>query len=827
VSDYDALARRVHDSTLTDADKLALGDNLETIQGAEELSKIEGPYVPLMRRGDHVVRANYNVTPPGNATVISNKHNHVEFEFGSQKEAEDYVKKSPLQPTLEKVWIDSQTGEKSNANELDAVARYRVTLQDKHVEFVQGKRAAAARAAELAKDGSLTVHEVVPRSLELNARQGAELSTALVRLVKRLEHSDAYRSASPTEKAALRRAIEEAALASHGSTRVSNRALPRRGVLGYSEDIVQNTVDYANSSSRYLAKLEHAPALERAMKDMAEQLDRDHSKTGQYARTAISNEVRDRVEGDNGFQQGGKYSPIVKRLLSASFTDKLASPAYSVINAMQTAMVSMPYLAGRHGVGRAFQFMGKAYADINAGGLVKAGVVHTGRAARGLEANTNLIEMAKRKLTPEERAMIDHNVAEGVIDADAGMEVQHLARSYEGVGGKVDATLAYMEAVSREMPRAIETINRAVTALAAYRLERSKGATHEAAVQASTDAVNSTQFNYSPTNSPAVFNHPLLKIALQFKKYGQGMYQLIGSQIGDAIRNTEPGDRARAIKTLIGIAATHTAMAGALGLPTEPFKYLVMAASPVTGVSWSDVEDAIRGQAAAIFGKTAGEVVTRGLPRLLNLDLSRMGLDSVLSFGEPKSNKESDVKTWLFDSVSGPVVSLGADYVKGLNHIANGEFEKAAEKLIPLKAASDSLRAYRQMSEGKKTAGGKESSAPYSPSEAALRVLGFGNAREAEEGAKRSAYFRNSQKAKEERAGLAADWVNAAPEKKAKAWAAIQKFNQTAPAESKITAKELTSKALRDAKAAKTSTLGISPNKRDKRFLEEGVYNVR
>jgi DNA-binding ferritin-like protein (Dps family) len=822
-----ALARRVHEGNLTDADKQLLGENVGILEDAGELSKIEGPYVPLMRRGDHVVKGDYKVTSPGNAKVISNQGGHVEFEFGTQKEAEDYVKASPLQPTLKKIWVNEKTGEKSGANELDSVARYRVTLQNRHVEFVQGKRAAIARAAELAKDGSLTVHEVVPRSLEINARQGAELSTALSRLVKKLEHSDAYRSASSTEKAALRRSIEEAALAAHGSTRVSSRALPRRGVQGYSEDLVQNTVDYAGSSSRYLAKLEHGPDLEAGLKAMAEQLDRDHSKVGQYARTSISNEVRDRVEGDNGFDQGGKFSPVVKRLLSASFTDKLASPAYSVINAMQPGMVTMPYLSGKYGVGRSFAALGRAYADINSGSVLKAGAKGTATAARGKEAKQDLMSMVMRKLSDDERAMIQHNLDEGVIDGDAGMEVQHLARSYEGVGGKADAALAYMEAVSREMPRAIETINRSVTALATYRLERSKGASHDAAVQASTDAVNSTQFNYSPTNSPAVFNHPLLKIALQFKKYGQGIYQLIGTQIGDAIRNAEPGDRARAIKTLIGIAATHTAMAGALGLPTEPFKYLVMAASPVTGVGWSDVENEIRRQAAALFGKTAGEVATRGLPRLLNLDLSRMGLDSVLSFGEPKSNKESDVKTWLFDSVSGPVVSLGVDYVKGLGNIASGNFEKAAEQLIPIKMASDTLRAYRQASEGKKTAGGKQSSAPYAPSEAALRVLGFGNAREAEEGAQRSAYYRESSKAKEERSALANAWVEADPSRKAKAWAAIQKFNMTAPAESKITAKELTDKARRDAKAAKSSTLGITPNKRDKRFLEEGVYNVR
>ena len=827
--DDPALAQRIHEETLTDADKTLLGSNLEVLEKAGELSKIEGPYVPLMRRGDHVVKGDYRVTPPSNAKVISNTGGNVEFEFASRKEAEDYAKSSPLQVDLKKIWIDPATGERLGKDELNSVDVYRVTVQNRHVEFIDGKRAAQDRAAQLAASGEIDVHEVVPRAKEFEGRQATELSSSLQRLVKKLEKSEVYKQASPTEKAALRQAINEAALASHGSTRVSSRALPRRGVQGFSEDLVQNTANYAESSSRYLAKLEHGHQLETGMKEMAQQLDRDHSKIGQYARTMISNEVRDRVEGDNGYQQGGKLAPLVKRAMSISFIDKLGSPAYSIINAMQPGMVTMPYLGGKYGVGRAFSALGRAYSDVSAGGIAKRGLAGTGKAIWGDKHNlkNDLMSLVKRRLSDDERRMIDHQIAEGTIDANAGMEVSDLAKSYEGAGGKADAVLGYMENVTREMPRAVETINRAVTALATYRLERSNGASHEKATQAAQDAVNQTQFNYSPTNSPAVFNHPLLKIALQFKKYGQGMYQLMGTQIGNAIRDANPGDRKKAIKTLIGIAATHTAMAGALGLPLEPFKYLVMAASPVTGLTWSDVENDIRRQAASVFGRTGGEVLTRGLPRLLNMDLSRVGLDSITSFGEPRSNKDSDVKSWLFDSVSGPVVSLGGDYIKGVSALANGDVSKAAEKMIPLKAAADSIRAYRQATEGKKTAAGKTSSAPYSPSEAALRVLGFGTGREAEESAQRGAYFRGKERQNEERYGLINAWASAKPSEKHKAWVEIQQYNRTVIPELKITAKELTNRAKRDAKGEKDIRLGISPKRRDKHLLEEGVYNVQ
>jgi hypothetical protein len=831
----EGLARRIHEGNATDVDRARVGEDMfKTIEEAGELSKIEGPYVPLMRRGDHVVKGDIKVVPPADATVLHPN----EFEFTDQKKAEGYAKSSDLKATIKKVWVDEQTGKtheadpvtgdttKISAKDLHAVPRWRVEVQNHHVEFIQGRAAAERRAAELAADGSMDVHKVVPRTYEPGGREATELSAALQRLVSKLEKSEAYKQSTPTQQAALRQAVEEAAMASHGSTRVQSKSLPRRSVAGYNEDLIKNTAEYGESSSRYLAKLEHAPELEAGMKAMEAQLKADHSKVNQYGRTMIRNEVVQRVNGDNGYQQGGKFAPIVKRAMALSFIDKLASPAYSVINAMQPAMVTMPYLSGRHGLARTVAALSRAYSDISAGSIIKQGLKETGRRLKGSGAPDDFITNAKGLLKDaDERAMIDHMVAHGVVDPSAGMEIRELTKDYSGVGGKIDAGIGYLEGVTREMPRAIEAINRMSTALAAYRLERARGSDHGTALTYAQDAVNNTQFNYSPTNAPPLFNHPLAKMAFQFKKYGQGMYQLIGGQIGKAYRNASPKDRQEAVKTLIALAGTHMAMAGALGLPTEPFKYLVMASGLVGGPQWGDVEDKIRKVAADVFGKPGGEVFSRGLPRLINLDLSRVGLDSVTSFGEPRSGKDADVKSWLFDTLAGPVAALGVDYAKGINQIANGNFEKAAENMIPIKAASDALRAYRQATEGKKSASGKQTSAPYSFAEAAMRTAGFGSGREAEEGAANSSYYRNAERQKEERSSLMSSWVSAKPVDKASAMSAITAWNRKQPEEAKITPKQLTDALKRREK--ETPTRGIVATKQTKRFLQDQPYNVR
>ncbi len=838
----EALGQRIHEGTLTDADRARLGEMLPEIEAASELSKIEGPYVPLMRRGDFVVRGTYKVdVPPGAKRIEQNV-----IEFDSRKEAIEFAKKHPLSAKIKSVWVDGKTGElhavdpstgetvKILKEDTDSVNKFRVTLQDQHVEFHKTKREAEARAAELKTElgDGIDLKGVVPREFIAEGRGAADLSGSLGRLAKKLEKTPAYQEATQAQKAAMRRTLEEASVAAMGSTRIQSKSLPRRGVKGYSHDIVQNTYDYALSSSRYLAKLEHMPEVEAGIKEMKATIDQDASKNLSYGRQAIANEVLQRVQGDNGFEQGGgTFSQVTKRLLAISFIDKLGSPAYSVINAMQPAMVTMPYLAGRHGVGRSFSALSKAYNDISALKVIKQGAKETARRFKGSGKPDDFLSEIKSRLNnADERAMLDEHLRVGTIDPSAGMEIAELVRDTSGVGGKVDAAIGYLEGVTREMPRAVEAVNRTVTALASYRLERSRGASHEDAVRYSKDAVNNTQFNYSPTNAPKLFNHPVAKMALQFKKYGQGMYQLIGMQIGRAMRNAEPGDRKEALKTLAGIATTHMAIAGALGLPTEPFKYLVLGANAVglTGLTWNDVENKVREGAASTFGKTAGEVITRGLPRLLNMDLARMGLDSVTSFGEPRSQKESDVKTWLFDSLAGPVVSLGGDWIKGVQLLGNGDLEQAAEKLIPIKAASDTLRAYRQLTEGKKSVSGRETMSNYAPSEAALRVLGFGNAREAEIGAKRSAFYAQSTRLKEERAELVKVWVAAKPQDKVKAFAAITKWNKDVPAETQIKMKDLTSKLKRDEKDKPSLVNGIKASKKDKFLLDRGsIYNTQ
>lgn len=808
-----SMAQRIFDETQTDDDVKAVGGKriMDLILAAGALKKIKGPYYPLMRHGGYVVRGLYKITPP-----VTSKGNLVAgtdnvFEFKDRDDALEYARQQDARPTVKSVWVDENTGKTYGVDEdgkevkitsKDDVAeqRWRVTVQDKHVEFFATAREALRAAKELEDSGAFrSVAGVEEKRFEPGDLRADMVSSEVRHLKEALERRAS--NLTPMQKYELEQALNEASIRFMGSTRIQSRRLPRTYVAGASKDLTRVMWEYANSVSGYIAKLEYAPRIERARKAIRDQVSNDASKDTSLGRSAIANEIERRELKDDVHHVGAMHT-AAQRLMTVSFIDKLASPAYSVVGAMQAAVVGMPVLAGRHGVGASVSEMTKAYNDVAGFSIIKHALGEVGRAFKGDHHKATYLEDIKSRIRDEgERKMLEMLEQLGTIDADAGLELSELSRAQPGntrtsqVLAWADKALGYVENIARQMPKAVEVINRSVMALSAYRLEMRKTGNHDRAVAYAQKVVDETQFNYSTTNAAPVFNHPLAKLALQFRKYGQALYYLLGSQVGKAYRGGSHGERAEALKTLGLIATTHMAVAGALGLPTEPIKYLLMGAKAfgLTATGWDDVEEIVRQYAAQTFGKAGGEIFSKGLPRALGLDVSsRMGLDSLVAFGEPKSDKENDVKKWLFDTLAGAPAALVTDYIKGTNHLWSGEFVKAAELMVPLKVAADSIRAYRQSTEGKKASTGRQLSEPYSLYEAGLRVVGFTPAREAEEGAKAAAFRNQTVKAGSERSRLVNAWINAKGADKVKAQRAVQQYNSGVKSEYRITQKDLT-----------------------------------
>lgn len=802
------LAERFFEGKETEADKKLVGPILANhLASAKELTKLEGVYFPLHREGEWVVIGRQKLSVPTGARKVDDNV----VEFTTHKEAEAYTRAQGAPATLYTVRVDPTTGEtffvddegkqiKVTSKDIDGEQRWRVRVQLEHMEIVDSKKQAENVAKQL-RDEGLEVADVEPRKFERQLKNGEMLSDSLRSLQEVMDKRDGFENLTPAQRVEIKGVLHEVALRFLGGTRIQSSRLPRRNVAGASQDMTRAVLVYIERASNYLTKLETQPAIDAAMKDMADRVDAmKWEGTGLNAGArALVNEVQKRVLDSDDFTTPTSLDAGLARLKAISYVTRLASPAYSAINGTQAGLVGLPMLAAKFGALRSSWHLSKAYADIRADKVVATGAVNTWDALLGGKPEpTHIGNVLQRVSDPQEKAMIEQLAEDGVIDPDAGFDLDALKRRGDGVWGKVDKGIAWGEELTRAMPRAVEVINRVPLALAAYRMGRAEGMAHEAAVTTAKDIVNQTQFNYSTSNSAPVFNSRLGGLALQFKKFTAFMFQLYAEQAVRALNPQTKGERAEAVKALAYLTVTHGVAGGLMAVPAFKTISIAMSIAAALGLDAGDFEEEVRRMARLLIGAKGAEMltrgVTRGIPGGFSFDLSNR-VDVNILFGEPKSAGGDDVFSWLAKNFAGAPLGYVADVYKGVHTIMNAktvaDYGKGAALILPVKQAADLARAINGYAHDKTSSSGRKTMDSYSLPEAIVRGVGFAPGREAEVQGARSSYYNKEKAQTAERNRLSQAWINATPAGRGPAMVAIQKFNQRVPPEARIKVQNL------------------------------------
>lgn len=815
----------------------ALGEKLtKHMAGIASMKKLKGAYFPLMRRGDYVIQGYEKFDTMGG------RYNRDEgtVYFDNLKDAKSFARKTDIKvldieevavgPGDKRTYIDEDGKTKRyNLADIEAEPVFAVKVQNKYVEFFETAAEAQAAHAKAVASGDFDELSGVQNRRDQNvdlSLQDRQVQILINSIQQRKGLDDA-------QKKVLVDSVIQSAITLMPGSRVQHRRKPRRYVAGASDDLVQNTLDYSTSVGNYRAKQELGVEISDGMKEVRAIHDKLKYAADDrtLARDDLVSELESRITTNAVMKDDGVMSKAVRVLLSLSFLDKLASPAYSLINSMQPWMVTQPILAAKYGWGQASSALMQAYADIGGISTVRAGLEDTVRMWK-VDKGTDFLTSYKDRLRErypgskgkELVELLDYLAERGAIDPEAGLEIARLNATTNVLGRGLNRA----ELIARALPTAIEAMNRATTALAEYNLSRSKNLSHEAAMKAALTQVNNTQGNYSATNAAPIFNHPLARISLQFKKYGQMMYHLIGQNVYHAFKGATPAERAQARKALLNIAIVHTAMAGALGLPTEPIKLLLLPIGLLGGPDYDDLEDELRQAVAKYLGNKTSEVFAKGLPRLVGFDLSsRVGLDSLLTFGGPRDNNEQGVKTWLFDTMAGAPVGLISDWAKVPGHFFNGDINKGLEKLVPLKVVADSLKAYREGTEGKVSKAGRQTMPPTNAAEMALRSFGLTPQSVALKNERDRVFYRTQKQGATERQEMMGSWLNASKAERGRKWDEIRKWNGSKSEAQRITLDDLkkADKRRESEKANGTIKDGYRVNKRDEdAYQRSSIY---
>lgn len=800
-----ALAKRIFEDGVTEADRESFKTNTlaNALNDAREFKQIKGWYLPFRRYGDWIATGTHEIVAPKGATKVADDtiRFHDDSETKARKAADAFVQSHELTQLgpYKKVWVDKNDPSKIlPGDHVDAVHAFDVKLQNQHTSF-HDTEAAATRAREELETAGLKVQGVRKRD-EYEGGKSNQVSAEVQSILDNLEKQDKFKKLSPAEKAAVRQTIGEASTRVLGATRIQSSFLKRRNVAGQSHDLARVTADYAGSSAGYLARLRFQPKIDEAFSKLNQYREsHKYDKVGTVKRDEFIQELKSRLYGDDSLSQpettAGK---ITRRLLQISRLDKLAGVSFHVINSQEPWTTSMPVIGGRHGMGQATKALFDSYNVIGARGGIVAGLKDTVRAYRQDNGFTDYVamfkdEIANSKVVGGDKArrmmeLLDYIRAHGLFNEGSIYEV---AKYSDPTSNKVGRALDRADLMANQVGTAIESINRAVTALAEYGLEYKKnGGNHEGAMARAFQVTRDTMGDYSNWNASPLFKkNNAFQLALQFKKFAHKTYYLLGKTFEDAVH----GDM-EAARQFTGLMATHAIVAGAMGISLEPFKLALMAANVagVTGTTWDDVEHFVRARASEVLGKKGGEVFTHGLPRLAYIDTSsRQGLDSLLTFGAPKTNEPKDIKSWLWDTMAGAPVGWLMDQLKAAQALAKGDFAEAAELAVPLKAYSDVSKAVRGMVGPKEDKNGRERMRAYSGWEGAAQAVGFTPSVKAENFERGTYASRQSKLLKESHTDFQNQWFKGTANERAKLWGKIEAWNKTQPAEARLTRSQL------------------------------------
>lgn len=661
------------------------------------LSQIKGDYFPLMRFGNYAVirKSDKYAAVEQAADKAFDKLNNLLNTYDKKTPEErkidakrnDALRKAG-QEAME-AFTPEQNAEikaaRDEFNELtDSLENLKASEADYYV--AQFETEAQARADQRVNGGYISLRKEFSKELNPINRQ----------MLNRLEESMAVTMRGKGNVTAMRdakRAMFEVYLSSLPELSALKRQARRKNVAGWNKDMQRNIAASMLKDSFYLSRMEHMDEMNAALNSVRTEAD-DMARRGAPDAVKLQ-EVAAELERRQTASMQYTETPLQDFASAVSYVYFLGvSPGFLFANMMQPFMISAPMLAARHGA-RTLGAMGRAYADVAA------------MVTKSLKGNwRGELDFERSDLKADEKAMLHHLLQQRLLSVTL---THDLAATSEGKTGS-----RFMRAISLPSHH-VEVMNRVGTALAAYRMElaRTGGNTADAMAYAQ-KVLADTHFDYSTENAPYFMKPgvvPLGKLLFQFKKYQAGMISLYTKIIAASLRGESKEVRDEAKLNLLGLLATHSVVAGALGLPgIGALMFLANTIQKAFGDDepW-DAETALRNWLRDQLGKDAGAAVAKGLPTLAGVDLSaKLGAGNMLSIAPMMRDADTGrgVYTELLLSLAGPTLGgLLPRFADGAQFMNEGQFGRATESFMP-KFAADVLRAGRFADEGIRTRGG-------------------------------------------------------------------------------------------------------------------------
>lgn len=491
---------------------------------------------------------------------------------------------------------------------------------------------------------------------------------------------------------------------------VRTNRIHRKGRLGFNKDAVRAFSSAMFHGAHQTARLRHGLEMQDSLDDAEEQAktQADPNRAGFIVR-----EMRQR----HAFTMSPTNNPLVSAASGLAFVWYLGmSPASALVNLSQTTIVGVPVMAAR------FRRAG-----------VSGTTAELARALRDFGAGRGWSEKSDR-LSADEKAAMKAGYDRGVIDKTQSHDLAAVAES----GVEYNPTREKVMRVIGWGFHHTERMNREVTFLAAYRMARAEGLGQAEAVDEASRQVWKVHFDYQNTSRPRVMQSDMGKILTTFRNFTVNMLYRLFRDAHQSFAGADAETQREARAQLIGISLSMFAHAGIKGV--WGFGILSMLLGAFLPGDDDDFENWLQdalliegdGAGVAAWNWTMG-MVLNGVPgTVLDTDLTgRIGMPDLWFRGSQKDLDGKDLWAYYVEQVAGPVVGIGGSALTGASMLADGEWMRGGEKMVP-KFAGSLIKSARYVGDGVTTYRGDPIIERVNPYEALTTAMGFTPARVSE-----------------------------------------------------------------------------------------------
>jgi hypothetical protein len=279
------------------------------------------------------------------------------------------------------------------------------------------------------------------------------------------------------------------------------------------------------------------------------------------------------------------------------------------------------------------------------------------------------------------------------IETAGGFTSYTQAMSELGEAKGKNATYQKWRKYSNLMGIMAEQFPRIIAALSAGALHDSDGGRRAGTTRDdyAMQMVNGSQFKWGPGENSRMLGKkglfgPLTPIMLGFAQYQTNMIQKLYEEVHEAATNMH-GNRAESGRFLASHLAAVVAISGTLGLPGAQFAAGAFDKlyANLTGRDDMDIQGEYRSYLAHTFGPDIADMIAKGAPRGLGVDLSKLGDENIIpgsQFMQDKRRWEDASRDW-FKSMAGAGGNQMANMVNSSRDIMNGDFMKGAIGFLP------------------------------------------------------------------------------------------------------------------------------------------------